>query len=239
MADLLTRVRNTVSHRIGEARTSKTARRVRDENLTYLMAEQLQGIEACLRDVLRRDVEGDFLEAGLALGGSGIVIAGHLRDGRAFHGFDVFGMIPPPTENDPPEVHERYATIRSGASEGIGGDTYYGYRDDLYEQVRASFERFGVPVDGQRVVLHRGLFEDTLRPDRPVAFAHLDCDWYDPVALCLQRIHPHLSPGGYVVIDDYYAYGGARRATDEFLAETGDLERSEISSGRHLVLRRR
>jgi O-methyltransferase len=239
MPDLLTRVRTSVRHRVGEGRTSKTARRVRDENLTYLMAEQLQGIEACLRDVARRGVAGDFVEAGVALGGSGVVIAGHLRGGRAFHGFDVFGMIPPPTENDPPEVHERYATIRSGASDGIAGNTYYGYRDDLYEQVCATFARFGLAVDGRRIVLLRGLFEDTLRPSGPVAFAHLDCDWYDPVALCLERIHPHLSPGGYLVVDDYYAYGGARRATDEFLAAAGDLERSEISSGRHLVLRRR
>jgi asparagine synthase (glutamine-hydrolysing) len=239
MADLLTRARRRVRQGAGRAGTSKTARRVREEKLTYLMPEQLQGVESCLRDVLRRGVDGDFLEAGVALGGSGVVIAGHLRGERAFHGFDVFGMIPPPTENDPPEVHERYATISSGASRGIGGDTYYGYRDDLYEQVCATFERFGVGVDGRRVALHRGLFEDTLRPSRPVAFAHLDCDWYDPVRLCLDRIYPQLSSGGYLVIDDYYAYGGATRATDEFVAAAGDLERSEISPGRHLVLRRR
>ena len=239
MADLLMRVRRRVGQRAGPARTSKTARRVREERLTYLMPEQLQGIEACLRDVVRRGVDGDFLEAGVALGGSGVVIAGHLRGARVFHGFDVFAMIPPPTKNDPPEVHERYATIRSGASEGIGGDTYYGYRGDLYDQVCATFARFDVAVDGRRVALHRGLFKDTLRPSRPVAFAHLDCDWYDPVRLCLERIHPHLSSGGYLVIDDYYAYGGATRATDEFVAAVGDLERSDISPGRHLVLRRR
>lgn len=239
MADLLTRARGAVRARVNAARTSKTARRVREEHLTYLTPDKLAGIEACLRDALRNGVPGDFVEAGVALGGSGVIIAGRLDRGRRFHGHDVFGMIPPPTDNDPPEVHERYATISSGASEGIGGELYYGYRDDLFEQVRATFQRYGVPVDGDRVQLHRGLFEETLNPDAPVAFAHLDCDWYDPVALCLARIHPHLSPGGYLVIDDYYDYGGAARATDEFVARVPDLEPSDISAGGHLVLRRR
>ena len=45
--------------------------------------------------------------------------------------YDVFGMIPPPGEKDGADVHQRYATIAGGASKGIGGETYYGYRDDL------------------------------------------------------------------------------------------------------------
>ena len=49
--------------------------------------------------------------------------------------YDVFGMIPPPGERDGADVHQRYATIAAGASKGIGGETYYGYRDDLLAEV--------------------------------------------------------------------------------------------------------
>jgi asparagine synthase (glutamine-hydrolysing) len=51
-----------------------------------------------------------------------------------------------------------------------------------------------------------------------VAFAHIDCDWYDPVKYCLEALEHRLSPGGEIVLDDYHDYGGCQTATDEFLA---------------------
>jgi asparagine synthase (glutamine-hydrolysing) len=141
-----------------ERNLSDIARRVRSRKLTYLSPSRLRTLETLARQV----PDGDFLECGVALGGSAILLAHHAGVGRRFHGYDVFGMIPPPGDNDPPEAHERYRTIASGESSGLGGERYYGYRDDLYEEVAAAFSEFGVPVDGDRVQLHRGLFEDTL-----------------------------------------------------------------------------
>jgi asparagine synthase (glutamine-hydrolysing) len=200
------------------AALSRTGRRVIGERLTYLGPTGLLTLERCARRVRRERVPGDFIEAGVALGGSAVVLAAAMDGDRRFGGFDVFGMIPPPSAEDPPEVHERYRTISEGRSAGIRGDTYYGYVGDLYERVVATFERYGQPVDGDRVSLHRGLFEDTLHPQRTVALAHVDCDWHDPVALCLERIWPALSPGGVMVFDDYNTYGGCATAVDAFLA---------------------
>jgi asparagine synthase (glutamine-hydrolysing) len=191
-----------------------------------------------VKDVKGRGIPGDFLETGVALGGSAIVIAGRLSGDRCFHGYDVFGMIPPPSESDPPEVHDRYAVIAAGESEGIDGGSYYGYRDRLYDEVVAAFAAHGVTVDGERVQLHRGLFEDTLRPHGPVAFAHVDCDWHDPVALSLARIHPRLASGGWLVVDDYYAYGGAAKAVDEFREAHPELVAVDAGGTEHLLLRR-
>ena len=65
--------------------------------------------------------------------------------GRTFHGFDLFGTIPPPSERDPAEAHERYARIREGQARGLGrGDEYYGYVDDLLARVEREFARHGV-----------------------------------------------------------------------------------------------
>jgi O-methyltransferase len=193
-------------------------RRIAQERLTYLDRAKIEMLEGCVREVQSGSVAGDFLEMGIALGGSAILLASQMKRGRSFHGYDVFAMIPPPSETDPPPVHDRYRTIAEGRSEGIGGDTYYGYLDDLYERVVASFARFGQPVDGKRVQLHRGLFEQTLHPTRPVALAHVDCDWYEPVKLCIERVWPRLSSGGLMIFDDYNDYGGCRQAVDEFAA---------------------
>jgi asparagine synthase (glutamine-hydrolysing) len=148
-------------------------------------------------------------------------MAALLDDDCRFLGYDVFGLIPPPSDNDPPEVHERYRVITRGGSHGLGGgDPYYGYVDDLYSRVIENFATFGLHVDQQRLQLHRGLFENTLAPVGPVALAHIDCDWHDPVAVCLSRIWPHLSRGGYIVLDDYNDYGGCRTAVDVFMNHT-------------------
>lgn len=206
------------------------ARSVHEERLTYLSAQKLLSLERLARSVKRAQppVAGSFLECGVALGGSGIVLAMAMDrprpdEARRFDGYDVFGMIPPPTDADPPEVHERYRIIRSGESEGIGGDPYYGYEEDLLGKVTAAFKAHGVAV-GERVRLHRGLFEDMLHPDGAVALAHIDCDWYEPVKLCIDRIWPCLTVGGYIAFDDYHDYGGCTQAVDEFVAATRDAK---------------
>jgi asparagine synthase (glutamine-hydrolysing) len=217
---------------------SPISRQVRDARLTYLKDEKLARIESAVADIDQSGVAGCFVECGIALGGSGIIIATLMPEGRAFHGYDVFGMIPPPTsEKDDDKSRTRYEVIRTGQSRGIGGDPYYGYVADLYQRVVDNFARFGQPVDGQRVSLHQGVFEETLRPPPPIAFAHIDCDWYDPVKLCLERIVPRLSPSAFVVLDDYNDYGGCRRAVDEFLE--GDPEVDVIARTPNFVFRRR
>jgi O-methyltransferase len=215
---------------------SPVARRALAERLTYLSVEKLRSLEECARAIDRERVPGDVVEAGVALGGSSIVLASTLSPERRFHGYDLFGQIPPPSERDDERSHERYAVIASGASNGLGEDDYYGYLPDLYERVVAAFERFGLGVDQERVALHRGLFQDTLFPARPVALAHVDSDWYEPVALCLARLEPMLSLGAYVVLDDYLDYGGCAEATSEFLTAHPDF--AVVRESGNLVLRR-
>src|SRR3990167_626468 len=210
---------NAISY-LADYSLSATGRRVRRENLTYLNVLKLKRLERALAELAGRSVPGEYLEFGVALGGSAIILAKDaLNNDRAFHGFDVFSTIPPPaSKNDDDSSRERYQDIASGRAKGINGDRYYGYEDDLLQKVKSSMARFGVPVDGKRIQLHQGLFEDTwpkVTIDK-IAFAQIDCDWYDPVAYCLNGIANKMSSGGVVLIDDYNDYKGARCAVDEF-----------------------
>lgn len=199
------------------------ALQIRERKLTYLSRQKLMTLQRCRERA--EEVQGDFLEAGVALGGSAILLATWASsERRNFAGYDVFGMIPPPGERDGEDSHTRYEVIASGASRGIDGQgEYYGYMEDLYGVVVGHFERFGLEVDGEQVALHEGLFEDTLHPARAVAMAHIDCDWHDPVALCIERILPALSPGGFLIFDDYNDYEGCRAAVDAALARHPEL----------------
>jgi len=200
------------------ARVSEIVAAVRDERLTYLKAEGLEDLAACVLRIERDGVDGLVIEAGTARGGSAIVLAAAKAPERPMKVYDVFGTIPPPTERDGADVHQRYATIAAGEAKGPGGETYYGYRDDLYHEVEDAFARHGVPVGEHNVELVRGLFEDTIQLDEPVSFAHLDGDWYESTMTCLTRIAPLLATGGQIVLDDYYKWSGCRRAVDEYFA---------------------
>ena len=228
-----------LKRRIKEAGLSSEARRVREEHLTYLSHERLRRLEKGLQEALRRSPSGDVLEFGVAMGGSAVILAKRARAaGRRFAGFDVFAMIPPPTsEKDDEKSKSRYQVIASGQSEGIGGRSYYGYRDNLYDEVTETFARHGVPADGANVQLIKGLFEDTwpAYATNSVCFAHIDCDWYDPVRYCLEAVAEKLSPGGIMMLDDYNDYGGCRTATDEFVAARPEFR---LELGANAIIRR-
>src|SRR3546814_1638070 len=53
-----------------KASMSATARAIVNDRLTYLSPTKLNRLEGALREVLRNDVRGDFVEFGIALGGS-------------------------------------------------------------------------------------------------------------------------------------------------------------------------
>ncbi len=174
---------------------------------------------------------------GVALGGSSILLASWaLASGRRFSGYDVFSMIPPPGELDGAKSHERYEVIASGDSHGIDGQgEYYGYMENLRDVVIGHFRTHGMEVDGDALCLHEGFFQDTLHPSAPVALAHIDCDWHDPVALCIERLRPHLSQGALLIFDDYNDYEGCRLAVDQALRDHPEL--TLIHKEPHAILR--
>lgn len=231
----LTRLRSLLAHTRRELRAARASireadyalpteleelvTRVTDENLTYLKADYLRDLATLVRGVETSGVPGLVVEAGTALGGSAIVMAAAKDQSRAMKVYDVFGLIPAPTDQDGADVHGRYARIVAGEAKGVGDDLYYGYRDNLYDEVTDSFIRHGVPPEAHRVELIKGLFEDTIDLDEPIAFAHLDGDWYESTMTCLVRLAPLLSPGGRIVLDDYYAWSGCRRAVDEYFRD--------------------
>lgn len=184
-----------------------------------------------------RQSTGGLSGGGCGTGGAAILLAKIKPAGVALRLFDVFAMIPPANANDGEDAHRRYAEIRSGEAQGLGGGKYYGYLDNLLDTVQCNMRRFGIDLEREGVDFIPGLFQDTLFLDTDVAFAHIDCDWYDSVRTCLDRIAPRVSPGGIMVFDDYSSYSGCRKAVDEFLASDNRWE--IIFHRRSLGVRRR
>ena len=88
--------------------------------------------------------------------------------------------------------------------------------------MKANLASTGYPED--RLIYVKGVVEETIpevAPDR-IALLRLDTDWYRSTRHELDHLYPRLTTGGFLIIDDYGAYAGARQATDEYFAEKGN-----------------
>ncbi len=210
---------------------------IREDHLTFLTGEQLESLVSCVLETEASGREGILVEAGTAQGGSAIAMALAKSPSRPLKVYDVFGMIPPPSEADGADVRQRYDKITAGKARGLAEDEqYYGYREDLLGEVAASFARHGAPTEDHRVTLVQGLFQDTITGDEPVALAHVDGDWYESTMTCLSRLAPRLVPGGRIVVDDYYTWSGCRTAVDEYFADRPEF-RVEKRAKVHVIRR--
>ena len=231
-------IKNKIRYLMLPSSTKRIINKVRNCNLTYLSRDRLVSLARLAVLGERNNISGDIVETGCALGGSSILLSVLKSKYRRVKVFDVFGMIPEPSEKDGTDVQERYKEIVSGKSSGIGGDAYYGYAPDLKMQVVESFRSFGLQLCENNIELIEGLIQDTLRIDSPVSLAHIDVDWYESVIISLLNIEPKLSPGGSIVIDDYYDWSGCRRAVDEyFSSKMGDYTVDDSSGS--LILTKR
>lgn len=153
--------------------------------------------------VHRDGTPGDILEAGVYQGGSAGVLGYAIRrdPSRKLRLFDSFAGMPEATDRDD-EFAKQFVGTHVGSE----------------ERTRRILERLEVPAS--QVEIHVGLFEDTYpkAEHRPVALLHVDCDFHAPAALTLETWWEDVSPGGFVVFNDYGAFRGCREAVDEFLA---------------------
>jgi O-methyltransferase len=146
------------------------------------------------------NVPGAVVECGVLDGGTAALMAfGTAGSGREIHLFDSWEGLPATSEKD------GQATMWAG--EVVGSQ----------KRVISIFKTLN--INPSRVTFHRGWFEETFPKARidQIALLHIDADFYDSVRLALFTWEPHVSPGGYIQIDDYSAFVGCRRAVDEYL----------------------
>jgi O-methyltransferase len=153
---------------------------------------------------------GTIVECGVWRGG---MTAGFMRVfglQRPYLLFDSFQGLPAPTERDGEDAlwwhahpeHPRYFENCSANSSYV--------KTLLANDIE----------QGADVRIIEGWLSDTLHCTsiRPIAFVHLDCDWYDSTYECLARLWPHILPGGALIVDDYFDWEGCRRAVHDFLS---------------------
>lgn len=179
---------------------------------TMVGLKRMRNIRECVQAVVEDDVPGDLIEAGVWRGGASILMRAVLevfgdRDRHVWLA-DSFQGLPEP---DP----ERYPA---------DGDPVWGRSLDVLavsaEEVRENFRRYGL-LD-ERVHLVEGWFRDTLPTlrDRTWALIRLDGDMYESTMDGLVNLYDGLSPGGFLLVDDF-ALPSCREAVEDFRRERG------------------
>lgn len=199
--------------RIAEARASGRYFDGKDRNIgfaqTMIGRRRLDSLDECVFTVLDDGVPGDLLECGVWRGGAAILMRGILaacdvRDRVVFLA-DSFAGLPKP--ETPQDAHLDLSAER---------------RPELavsVERVRDHFALYDLLDD--RVRFLEGWFKDTL-PSAPVeriAVLRLDGDLYESTMTALTALYDRVSPGGFVIVDDYGALSVCRQAVEEFRAE--------------------
>ena len=89
------------------------------------------------------------------------------------------------------------------------------------EHVKENFQRYGLLDEQVRFV--KGWFRDTLPhvPIERLAVLRLDGDLYESTIQALDGLYHKLSPGGFVIVDDYGNVPACRQAVDDFRAHEG------------------
>ncbi len=199
------------------------------DGLTMVGLRRLDALQASVEAIVRDDIDGDLIEAGVWRGGASILTRATLdslgASERVLWLADSFEGFAPPDQAEL-EADRTLETDFKGVdyfAPGLGA-------------VQSYFARFGLD---RGVKFAPGFFEDTLRHFRGKRWAliRVDADTFKATKLALEALYPGLAPGGYVVLDDYFHpwLPQCRQAVDEFRAEHGitqPVEQIDWNGGR-------
>jgi len=173
----------------------------------YSMAglPRLDNTQNCIEQVLKDNIPGDLIETGAWRGGMAILMkavleANGVKD-RCVWVADSFEGMPKP----------------KNASDGWDLSSL-SYLKVSLDEVKDNFAKFDL-LDSQ-VRFLKGWFCDTL-PAAPIdrlAVLRLDGDLYTSTMDTLNALYDKVSPGGFVIVDDYNSWPACKRAVDEFLS---------------------
>ncbi|MGA1839241.1 MAG: TylF/MycF/NovP-related O-methyltransferase [bacterium] len=178
-----------------------------DNAETMIGIARLENIRFLVEDILRNDIPGDLLEAGVWRGGAviymrGILAAYGIKDRNVWVADSFQGLPKPNPEAFPADQ----------------GDIHWTRKELKISRkiVEENFSAFDLLDD--QVKFLEGWFKDTLyeAPVEKLALLRVDGDMYESTWQALEALYPHISPGGYCIVDDYGAISNCKKAVDDF-----------------------
>jgi len=199
----------------------------RVSNYTMLPKDRLFSLYNLAKKVCLDDYPGNFVECGVWAGGSSVVLATAIKRfskrKRVLYAFDSFEGMPRPTDQD--------KSLGIHAEEMGWGTGTCSASESCLAEISAECNVMDI------IVPVKGYFKETLPVWKevigPVAFLHMDADWYGSTKAILENLYDQVISGGYIQIDDYGHWEGCRQAIIEFETLRGvsfDLNQIDYTS---------
>lgn len=190
--------------------------------LSMTSMEAKYALYGAVNYVIDSDVPGDLVECGVWKGGSCLLMAetmvGRGKTDRRIYLYDTFAGMPEPEDVD---VRASTGAKAHAKWRALQRDDHNEWCYSPLDEVKANLAQTDYPQD--QFVFVPGKVEETIPgriPDK-IAILRLDTDWYESTRHELVHLFPRISRGGILIIDDYGAFDGSRRAVDEYLEEKG------------------
>lgn len=178
------------------------------EGLTMVGLKRLDNLQSCVETVVAENVPGDLIETGVWRGGASIFMRAVLKE----CGSERTVFVADSFQGFPEANGDLYPADRPRAKRGK--EPAHDFIVVPLDTVRANFERYGFLDEQVRFV--PGWFSDTLPTlTGPWSLLRLDGDLYESTVVALESLYPNLSPGGFVIIDDY-RLRSCRLAVEDF-----------------------
>ena len=174
---------------------------------TGIGLSRLENLRESIETVMADDVRGDLLEAGVLRGGASIymraVLAVHGDSSRTVWVADSFEGPPTPDLEEFPQDADMFLHLIPAMAVSV-------------DEVQRNFARYGMLDD--RVRFLKGWFKDTLvdAPITNLSILRLDGDSYEATTQIFDALYDKVSPGGFVIVDDYLRFSECKQATDDF-----------------------
>ena len=168
-------------------------------------------------------IKGDFVECGVWEGGN-IMTLKHLENiyetKKKIYAYDTFLGMSRPSEYD---IKIKGGLVASNKFKKLqDGNEFSEWDKCTIEKVKQNFSKHN--LDMFNVELIKGKVENTLlnkqNLPKSISLLRLDTDFYESTKIELEILYPLLSKGGVLIIDDYGAWQGAKKAVDEYFKDT-------------------
>jgi len=174
---------------------------------TMIGNKRLANVKKLIEYIITYQIPGDLIETGVWRGGACIYMRALLKaygvNNRVIWCADSFEGLPRPDAErfpqDAGDIHHTYTPLKISL-----------------EEVKANFAKYDLLDEQVRFL--KGWFKDTLAhvPIEHLSLLRVDADMYQSTTEALTYLYPKVSPGGFIIIDDYGVLPGCRAAVNDF-----------------------
>lgn len=188
-------------------------------NHTMTSPENLYYVHNAIKYIVKNNIHGSMVECGVWKGGNVMMIALTLMKlgikDRKIYLFDTFEGMSEPTDEDIDFTKNDAKVIWKKSQKEDHNEFCY----SPIEEVKQNVYSTGYPKEN--LIFVKGKVEDTIPGTLPdaISMLRLDTDWYESTYHELTHLFPLLAERGFLIIDDYGHWEGARKAVDQYFQE--------------------